>query len=785
MHTRSADGTGSETRPQGSVGRRLWPALLLALGLLAGIAVLPLQAAGEAFAVTAYCFDDSTDRFTLRFDHTGGGVFAAAYSVDNGAEVSLGALAPGQSITVTDVPLSGANVQIRLFIETSPGVFDLQGGTKVFQSGDAPACASAPPGANYILVDAFHDLLPFSTLAATGRGVEDVAGIGGITITVAPFAGTISAPVIAAPVLTTTTDVNGRAYIAFQPGGKTAVCRLTQQMGWRRSVLYRCWLFQQSSGVGNAPFGFFRPALAPLRLCTYRQYPADGQSWALFSATMTETVAVTVPVGVGNFFDGPQSDVGQTTVFSPTAGMAAPPSARQTLPFWTSFAGASLSWSLAHPETGLGGVATASAGDNDCPPGVNPVGHFTATVVVSGTAPSVAWSLADPKTGTLTSIAAAGGSAVFAVTPGTYSLTLPIPAGYALSDMACANAGVSDGVTAHFTTTPGSKAGCVFYVDEVARAALRVALAAAGKAAPVDWTVGGSVGDGTIPSAGGEFLFANVAPGVYSVTVTAQPYFPLTGECNGVPVVDGHISLSLASGVESRCVMTATFTPVVTVSARRTLGLDPGHCGVAAQLGVQPGSLVYGCLLLRNAGAFPLHRHVIADALTGAALVVTYTLAPGEELALTPATLSLFGIEAGWRLTVTEDFWLSDDVTALYIDSTSAGEVAGAATAEALYASPTVTTTASVYRDSDLDTLPDAVEGDLDVDEDGIPNYLDEDSDGDLVSDRLEAGADPWHPADGDGNSRPDYLEGAPTGLAGGDEPVVERIRLFLPITNR
>jgi hypothetical protein len=112
---------------------------------------------------------------------------------------------------------------------------------------------------------------------------------------------------------------------------------------------------------------------------------------------------------------------------------------------------------------------------------------------------------------------------------------------------------------------------------------------------------------------------------------------------------------------------------------------------------------------------------------------------------------------------VTEDFWLSDDVTALYIDSTSAGEAAGSA-AEALFASPTVTTTASVYRDSDLDTLPDAVEGDLDGDEDGIPNYLDEDSDGDLAPDRLEAGADPWHPADGDGNGRPDYLEGAPTG---------------------
>jgi hypothetical protein len=93
MHARSADATNIVTRAPGGVGRRLWPALLLALAWLTGISSLPLQAAGEAFTVTAYCFDDNSDRFTLRFDHTGGGAFAAAYSVDNGAEISLGTLA--------------------------------------------------------------------------------------------------------------------------------------------------------------------------------------------------------------------------------------------------------------------------------------------------------------------------------------------------------------------------------------------------------------------------------------------------------------------------------------------------------------------------------------------------------------------------------------------------------------------------------------------------------------------------------------------------------------------
>ncbi len=62
-------------------------------------------------------------------------------------------------------------------------------------------------------------------------------------------------------------------------------------------------------------------------------------------------------------------------------------------------------------------------------------------------------------------------------------------------------------------------------------------------------------------------------------------------------------------------------------------------------------------------------------------------------------------------------------------------------------------------RDSDMDGIPDAVEGTVDTDGDGIPNYLDTDSDGDGVSDEDEAGPDPDNPVDTDGDGMADYID--------------------------
>ncbi len=61
--------------------------------------------------------------------------------------------------------------------------------------------------------------------------------------------------------------------------------------------------------------------------------------------------------------------------------------------------------------------------------------------------------------------------------------------------------------------------------------------------------------------------------------------------------------------------------------------------------------------------------------------------------------------------------------------------------------------------DSDLDGIPDSIEGDVDTDADGLPNYLDIDSDGDGQLDASEAGPNPIEPQDTDSDGIPDYLD--------------------------
>ena len=61
--------------------------------------------------------------------------------------------------------------------------------------------------------------------------------------------------------------------------------------------------------------------------------------------------------------------------------------------------------------------------------------------------------------------------------------------------------------------------------------------------------------------------------------------------------------------------------------------------------------------------------------------------------------------------------------------------------------------------DSDMDGIPDEVEGNDDIDGDGLPNRSDTDSDGDGVSDEEEGGPDPLIPVDTDGDGMDDYVD--------------------------
>ena len=61
--------------------------------------------------------------------------------------------------------------------------------------------------------------------------------------------------------------------------------------------------------------------------------------------------------------------------------------------------------------------------------------------------------------------------------------------------------------------------------------------------------------------------------------------------------------------------------------------------------------------------------------------------------------------------------------------------------------------------DDDNDGIPTLLEGRGDVDGGGVPNFLDLDSNGNGIPDHIEAGDDPLHPVDRDGNGVWDFLD--------------------------
>jgi len=61
--------------------------------------------------------------------------------------------------------------------------------------------------------------------------------------------------------------------------------------------------------------------------------------------------------------------------------------------------------------------------------------------------------------------------------------------------------------------------------------------------------------------------------------------------------------------------------------------------------------------------------------------------------------------------------------------------------------------------DDDNDGIPTLLEGRGDADGGGVPNFLDLDSNGNGIPDRIEAGDDPLHPVDRDGNGVYDFLD--------------------------
>jgi len=195
-------------------------------------------------------------------------------------------------------------------------------------------------------------------------------------------------------------------------------------------------------------------------------------------------------------------------------------------------------------------------------------------------------------------------------------------------------------------------------------------------------------------------------------------------------------------------------------------GITPA-CAITDTLHVPVGTTVRYCYTVENRGSSPLISHTLADDHLGKLLDNdSFVLAPGTTYATSlTATLSVS--------TTNVATWTSSFP---YTVTLAGGEVATPVLAISTQDAVTVTL-AGATDDQDGDTIPDNVEGAQDVDGDNLPNFLDTDADNDGLSDQEEAGPDPTHPRDSNGNGIPDYLE-----PNGGSSPIQ---RLFLPLVFR
>lgn len=194
-------------------------------------------------------------------------------------------------------------------------------------------------------------------------------------------------------------------------------------------------------------------------------------------------------------------------------------------------------------------------------------------------------------------------------------------------------------------------------------------------------------------------------------------------------------------------------------------GITP-PCPGTDTLQVPVGTMVRYCYSVENRGSISLPSHSLVDDHLGSLLANTaFTLAPGMRY--TTSMTATLGVSTTNVATWTSSF--------LYTTTLPGGELLSKLLTISKHDAATVTVAAATA-DQDGDTIPDNVEGALDLDKDNLPNFLDTDADNDGLSDQAEAGPDPTHPRDGNGNGIPDYLEASTGGAAK---------RLFLPLVFR
>jgi hypothetical protein len=252
----------------------------------------------------------------------------------------------------------------------------------------------------------------------------------------------------------------------------------------------------------------------------------------------------------------------------------------------------------------------------------------------------------------------------------------------------------------------------------------------------------------TDPQLGVTGTFTNLLPGKARVFSSGQirGLGPIEVGANMTNTV--FVTATMAEGaVTTQATATVSLNPVIPAPAfivtKTIAGTGDGACGNSNQYDVPPGSAIYYCFTIYNAGNTSFRYFTFQDPAlhwyNGVISLTDFSLTPGEQISVTNQTQGLANLGP-----ITPTFSITNTVI-----MTGFGSL-GVATAQA---QAVASMALRPDRDTDHDGIADSVEGETDMDSDHLPNYLDPDSDGDRALDSLEG------VLDRNQNGVPDFID--------------------------
>lgn len=389
------------------------------------------------------------------------------------------------------------------------------------------------------------------------------------------------------------------------------------------------------------------------------------------------------------------------------------------------------------------------------------IGTLTIVKTLDGLTPTTNWQFTGPV-GTF-SLPAVGGTKAFTLTAGIYTVTETSKAGYTTL-VTCSNKATGSN-SVSVDLKPGKNITCTF-ADTNRPATITVKNTVVGTTPSSAWQFAGPNGGFSFPAAGGTATFS-VPAGSYTLVETIKNNYKVTVACSNGGTGNDQVALAVQPGDQVTCTFTNTFVSSnAAIQVQQTVGTSATNCATTNPLVVLPNTPVYSCLSIKNTGNVTLTQFILTesnDADNQNPFTLATALLPGQEIKVTNAYLATQKIAGQLGpITITQDITTKWLVVGTNVQM--GANVAGNATA-------------TVYLDTDGDTIPDSIEGTGDPDGDGIPNYLDLDSNNDGIPDKTQVGPDPLHPVDTDADGTPDFLQMKPTGTTNQS--------LFLPLINR